>query len=263
MVRINQLNDRVKEIKKSFINLTKHTYLDKYIQVPVIDEDKIRLLYTMLSEHTSKKDAKIFTLSALLVHAALDVHEAVSLHKIQSESLRKHRQLTVLAGDYYCSLYYFLLAEGKHISAIQVFSHSIQEINEHKMNLYHTQTSSFEEYKENVEKVESMLLQNIAEHFNQSIWKQVYNDFFFLKRLVFERNEFKNGNHSYLVQSMYEEAKHPDVLLQLCEQKIEDVKDRLLKAGKKLEKFEGFIIEHVDQLISTTTDYEETVAEEG
>jgi heptaprenyl diphosphate synthase len=262
MVRISQFNDKVRELKKSFNSLTKHSYLERYVEVPAIDEDKVRFLYAMLSEHASKKEAKAYTLAAVLAQAALDVHEAISLHKLQTDSVRKNRQLTVLAGDYYSSLYYYLLAEEKQIPMIRIFSHSIQEINEHKMNIYEADELTYTDAKRNVEKAESILLQNIANHYNQNYWKEIFNDFFFLKRLVFERNEFIKGKNLPIMETLFQEARHPDSVLALCEQKIEDLKDKLLNTSKRLQKYEGFIIEHIDQLINTT-DYDEYVAEKG
>jgi heptaprenyl diphosphate synthase len=262
MVRMSQYNDKVKEFKKSFNSLTKHSYLERYIQVPNIDEDKLRFLYAMLSEHATKKEAKVFTLSALLVQAALDVHEAVSLQKLQSDSTRKNRQLTVLAGDYYSSLYYYLLAEGKYHPMIQIFSRSIQEINEHKMNLYDKDERSYNEIKSNVEKVESILMQNIAHYYEQTDWKEIFKDYFYLKRLVREREQYKVGEQLPLIYSLYQETKHPDLMIGLWEQKIEEVKDRLISTSKRLHKFEGFIIEHVDQLVCTI-EYDEFLAEKG
>ncbi len=101
MVKLDQLEEKVKEIKESFYDLIKHSYLEKYIKEPELDEDKLRFIYVMFSEYEPKEDAEHLTISALLVQAALDMHEHVSLHKIHSDTIRKQRQLTVLAGDYY------------------------------------------------------------------------------------------------------------------------------------------------------------------
>ncbi|WP_100407205.1 heptaprenyl diphosphate synthase component 1 [Bacillus solitudinis] len=262
MVRMNQFNDKVLEVKKSFYNLIKHPYLQKYIAEPKVDEDKLHFLYAMLGDRLPKKDIKVFSLAALLVYAALDVHESVSLHKIDTDSVRKNRQLTVLAGDYYSSLYYYLLAEGDYIPMIRVYSHSIQQINELKMNVYEKSSLSYDETQEHVTTIESILMQNIAEHYKLPVWKEVLKDFFYLKRLLFEKNEWIEGRKLPIIHSIIRETSHVDDVLEYCEEKIEHVKDRLLKTGRDLNIFEGFLIEHVDRLIGSSA-YKEKVAEEG
>lgn len=262
MVRISQFNDKVDEIKKSFYSLIRHPYLQSYISEPKVDEDKVRFLYAMLHERLPNKEAKMFTISALLVQAALDVHEAVSLHKIKTDSVRKNRQLTILAGDYYSSLYYYLLAENKHLPMIRVFSHTIQEINEFKMNVYDSVDLTYDVAEQNVALIESILMQNIAEHFEQSSWKGVMNDFFYLKRLLFEKSKWLEGKTYPIIQSILQEVNQVEDVLHCIEQKVEDVKDGLLKKSKALQSCENFVIEHVDELLGRTP-FQEKVAEEG
>ncbi len=258
---MSQFNDKLNEIKKSFYSLIEHPYLESYITDPEVDEDKVRFLYAMLHERVPNREAKMFTISVLLVQAALDVHEAVSLHKIKTDSLRKNRQLMILAGDYYSSLYYYLLAENKHLPMIQVFSHTIQEINEFKMNLYGSENLTYDEAQQNVTLIESILMQNIAGHFDQLQWKAVINDYFFLKRLLFERKEWLGGKIYPLIQSILREVSQTEEVLHTIEQKVEDVKDRLLTNSKALQSFESFVVEHVDELLGCAS-FHEKVAEE-
>ncbi|WP_233443888.1 heptaprenyl diphosphate synthase component 1 [Halalkalibacterium halodurans] len=275
MVRMNHLNDKVNEIKDNFYGLIGHAYLEKYITKPIVDEDKLRFLYTMLAEKLPKKDTKLFTLSALLVDAALEIHEAVSLHNIQTDPIKKNRQLNVLAGDYYSSLYYYLLADSRHLPIIQVFSHSIQEINEYKMKLYDGKNIDFDEVKNNVDKVDTFLLQNLAEHFQLTTWKKAISVFFHLKRLVHEREAWVNGKATPLMKAIVtelfgsnrpvDELKKDDQLqvLEFWEEKVEEGKDHLLEHVKALlPKFERFFVDHLNDLFGP--DYiHEKVAEEG
>src|SRR5690625_2804939 len=136
MVRMREFNKIVAEAKEKFYTLTKHSFLKAYSTDPTIDDDKVRFLYAILQKKLPKKDTDMFVISSLLVQAALDVHESVTLNDVTSDFLRKNRQLTILAGDYYSSLYYYLLAENEHLPLLSVFSNTIQKINEYKMSIY-------------------------------------------------------------------------------------------------------------------------------
>ncbi|MFC0470295.1 heptaprenyl diphosphate synthase component 1 [Halalkalibacter kiskunsagensis] len=262
MVSMSQFDDKVKEIKMNFYSLTKHLYLQSYIPEPVIDDDKVRFLYAMLYKRLSNSEAKMFTISALLLQAALDVHDEVSLQPITSDSLRKNRQLTVLAGDYYVGLYYYLLAEKKHVPMIRVFSKSIQEINEYKMNLYDADDFTYEEVQLNISQIESVLMQNMADFFEQANWKDVIKDFFYLKRLLSEKVNWEKGSESPIIESILRESRSGEETLQCIDRKVEDVKDRLILSCRSLPTFESFIIDHIDGLLGKA-EFQEIVSEEG
>ncbi|KHF40345.1 heptaprenyl diphosphate synthase component 1 [Halalkalibacter okhensis] len=258
----SKFNEKVKEIKRSFYSLTEHLYLQSYVPEPEIDDDKVRFLIAMMNERLPNTEAKMFTISALLLQAAFDMHDEVSLHPVTSDELRKNRQLTVLAGDYYVSLFYFLLAEKKHVPMIRIYGQSIQEINESKMNLYDLTNVKYDDLEQTTAQIESALMQKMANYFEQPFWKAVIRDFFYLKKLVREKTEWLNGKESVLIEAILSERSPGEDKLQSVERRIEDVKDRLLTNSKELNTFENFIIEHVDDLLGHSR-YQEIAAEEG
>ncbi|GAE34546.1 heptaprenyl diphosphate synthase component I [Halalkalibacter akibai JCM 9157] len=146
-------------------------------------------------------------------------------------------------------MHYYLLAEKKQLPMIRIFSQAIQEINEYKLNLYDVNTLSYIEIQKNTAQIESVLLQNMADHFDQTNWKSVMNDFFFLKRLLMEKAEWIKGRTSPIIHSIIKESGATEDQLKCIEEKVEDVKDRLLTNSKELLSFERFVIEHVDELI--------------
>ncbi|WP_332630090.1 heptaprenyl diphosphate synthase component 1 [Halalkalibacter flavus] len=258
----SKFNEQVTEIKRSFYSLTEHLYLQSYVPEPEIDDDKVRFLIAMMYNRLPITEAKMFTISALLLQAAFDMHDEVSLHPVTSDELRKKRQLTVLAGDHYVSLFYFLLAEKKHVPMIRIFGQSIQEISESKMNLYDLENVRYDALQHTSAQIESALMQNMAHYFEQLTWKSVIRDFFYLKKLVREKANWLNGEGSVLIDSILRDRLQGEDKLQSIERKIEDVKDRLLTSSKELNSYESFIIEHVDELLGHSP-YQEIAAEEG
>ncbi|MCT8138888.1 heptaprenyl diphosphate synthase component 1 [Anaerobacillus sp. CMMVII] len=108
MILINYINEEIKQIKERFYERIKHPYINKFIEDPNLDEDRLFLLYSMLEEQKlAKKSLNEYIITTLLVQAALDTHETVSTSSVSSDRVKKERQLSVLAGDYYSSLYYF------------------------------------------------------------------------------------------------------------------------------------------------------------
>ena len=66
----------------------------------------------------------------------LDLHERVSVEPERAEQGMRSRQLFVLAGDYFSSLFYRFLAERGEIRTISRLSEAVCEVNEAKMELY-------------------------------------------------------------------------------------------------------------------------------
>ncbi len=261
MVTLSQFDETVYEIKRTFYHLIKHPYLDLYLADPMVDEDKIRFLFAMLQGELPNGDVELYTISTLLVQAALDIHEGIPLHNVTETFERKKGQLEVLAGDYYSSLYYYLLAKNEQLPMVQVFSHTIQDINECKMNIYGNHGLPFAEVEENVVFIESILLQKIAAHFSRDGWGEIMKDFFYLKRLLFERKEWLLGNTHTMIQSLQSEIGASGNLLERLDEKMNVLKDRIVKNSKIVGTFERFIIELVDDLMGRMTPKEKIVEE--
>jgi len=267
MVSVYHLNERVNECKKQFYTMIKHSYLQKFIQEPLIDEDRIKCIFSMLERIIPNEDLEVLALSMLLVEAALDTHEEVSLHQIKSDFIRKNRQLTVLAGDYYCSLYYYLLADSGQIPMIRVFSESIQDINESKMAIYKRHLLPFDKVAAEVRAIESLVLQKIANYYNIPMYGEAISEFFFLKRLVMEREQFINESSDSaliraLAHSLKDQTGQYQSVLSLCNQQISESRDRL----SRIANHSNGINQMVEQLLKGLPNlsfYKEKVVEEG
>lgn len=129
--------EEVRSIIEQIYKRISHSYVEQYVDVPTMAENRLELLYLFLLEQgMTKERATIFCSATGLVQLGLDMHEKVKNVYEQSLTDERNRQLTVLAGDYYSSRYYHLLAEAGEIKAVQVLSGAIQRVNEAKMKLY-------------------------------------------------------------------------------------------------------------------------------
>ncbi len=125
-------------IREKLMVKLRHPYFINYIEEPFIDEEKIALLYGALKgANLHIEQIEHYVVTIMLVQIALDTHERVS-NKAGEEANESHkrRQLTVLAGDYYSGLYYYLLSMNRDIVLIRALAEGIKEINEHKIMLY-------------------------------------------------------------------------------------------------------------------------------
>lgn len=129
--------DEVRAIIDQIYQSITHSFVEQYVDVPAIAENRLALLYLFLLERgMTKERARTFSMSTGLVQLGLDMHERVKNAYDNSLTAERSRQLTVLAGDYYSSRYYQMLAEAGEMEAIQVLSDAIQRVNEAKMTLY-------------------------------------------------------------------------------------------------------------------------------
>lgn len=129
--------DEVRSIIEQIYKRTTHSYVEHYVDVPPHAESRLALLYLFLLEQgMTKERASIFCTATGLVQLGLDMHEHVKNEYETTLTAERNRQLTVLAGDYYSSRYYHLLAEASEIRAVSVLSAAIQRVNEAKMKLY-------------------------------------------------------------------------------------------------------------------------------
>ncbi|MCR6110650.1 heptaprenyl diphosphate synthase component 1 [Bacillus sp. A301a_S52] len=172
----------------SFYKSVKHDYLNKFMDNPVIDQDQANMLLIILQKKKySKKYIHDCILTTLFVQAALDTHERVAIHGLGPESLKTKNQLTVLAGDFYSSLYYNVLSKNEDVALIRALAKAIQQINESKMKVYHSEDKSERLNLNDIKVIHASLLKNVSHLFHLSHWTHIIEDFFLLKFLCSEK----------------------------------------------------------------------------
>ena len=203
MINVKHHTDELKVIEEIFAEKTAHPYLDVYIEKPRIDYDVILFLLEIIHSHqVTGKERREQILAALFINAAFFTHERVCNDMLETGE-RKPRQLTVLAGDFFSSLYYSMLVDNGHVEILPVFSHSIQKINEAKMALHFYEGDSERELMERLYSEEGTLLRNIADFYNESHLGTLAETFFLLKKLVNVRHETTDAALSTIHTAIY------------------------------------------------------------
>lgn len=258
----------MKEIKALLTYKIKHTYLDKYIEQPVIDEGKLMAL-SMIVNHTSLPidTKKQYIITTMLVQMALDTHDLVQTtnEHHEDETTVVSRQLTVLAGDYYSGLYYLLLAEIKDINLIHTLAVTIKEINEYKMKLYYKEVDSFDNYMAIVSKVESLLITRLAQFLNHSSVNEIIEKIICTTKLIEEKRAFTEQNRSSMLNHWFSHDTIGAKLLDLrkvesmIEQHANEIEMLLYEPTAHLSIHKTHLHHMLNELIYDHT----TVAEEG
>jgi len=199
---LKQNNLNIYELKASIEEEIRHPYLAKFLPNPVISEDKLMFLSTVLSESDlSIEKQQNYIVTTMLVQIALDTHELVTLNHDQEDvPTKKNRQLTVLAGDYYSGLYYFLLSKLEDLPMIRTLASAIKEINELKMRIYTQEFGSMAQVMEGLKQVESLLIQRVAEFVNKPGMNDVAADWLLAMRLQSENNRYHEKENAPLLE---------------------------------------------------------------
>lgn len=206
---LDELQTKLAIVKERIGQHIRHPYLLQYIRKPVIDEDKLLLLLCIMDELLENKklvneEVEKYAITAMLVQIALDTHEHVSneTYTDQDAHLEKERQLTVLGGIYYSSLYYKFLAQMENIGLTRALAIGIKEINEHKIFVYQEKTANLDQLMTSIRKIEASLFEQLSDYFHLSTWKELASNILFVKRLHAERNQFIEKRSSALFENI-------------------------------------------------------------
>lgn len=198
-MKIHLTTEHLHDLKQRIEWLLKQEYLMKYLGRPEIDRDKLVLLTGMyLDAKYPKQKAELFIFATMFVQCALDTHDLVFEGNLTDSKKIVQRQLTVLGGDYFSSLYYQMLAKSGEVEMIATIAKAIREVNENKMRIYlpaekKPQTASF---IKNIQKMESALIAKQAERLELKEWKRFSECYFLVRRLRQEIAWLDAGNDS-------------------------------------------------------------------
>lgn len=218
-----------KAIQQQILSKAFHPYLRRFLKEPLIEEKKVMLLITLLKELTlTDEERDQYITATMLVQIALDTHDGVTLHAIHHDvEALQNRQLTVLAGDYYSGLYYYILAQLGNIELIRSLAEGIKEINEQKM-IYHRQHFDNEEsILRAVMTIESSLIVKVAECFRLTQFKDLIQSYLLLNFLQNASSSFLNKEDSSLYQA-FAKVLYDKEMSDLAENELESLHVKVL-----------------------------------
>ncbi|WP_164668758.1 heptaprenyl diphosphate synthase component 1 [Virgibacillus doumboii] len=190
-----------------------HSYIEKYVQIPELNEDKLFILNVILNNTELSEDKKkSYTVSIMLVQMALDTHDLVpkSNNTEQSNTERKSKQLSVLAGDYYSGLYYLILSEIEDVEMIQILASAIKEINEYKMQLYYGDIDSVETLIRIVKNIETRLITRVGEFIGESSVTKIAAEWILANKLTEEMKQMAYDSSSQLQEVWFKHSPSTD-----------------------------------------------------
>ncbi|KAF0994743.1 Heptaprenyl diphosphate synthase component 1 [Geobacillus sp. TFV-3] len=165
--RVNDIMVKLASLKEQIERLLDHPYLREHVPAPAVDEDRLLLSLSMMTDAPAGlNEPDRCIIAMMLMQIALDTHDQVT---DRGGDLRT-RQLVVLAGDLYSGLYYDLLARSGDVALIRLFAEAVREINEQKVRLYEQKVERIETLFAAVGMIESALLAKLAERIGAPQW---------------------------------------------------------------------------------------------
>lgn len=180
--------------------MMKQPFVEKHINQPFIDEDKLQLSYYLFHDETKTwKSVEKYIIATILIQIAIDIHERIpSEHDNPIAEIEK--QLSVLVGDYYSGMYYYILSELEDIDMIRIVAQSVKDINEQKMNIYYHHVDSAEQFIHALTIIESAFFTQLVSSRSDNELIQVIETFLLLGRIQKEMKQIASGQFSYAGQ---------------------------------------------------------------
>lgn len=190
----------VNQLKLTIESKLKHSYLENFIQKPLISLDKIYIYNNIYSFTNTSWDIKEKMITTIfLVEIALNTHELVPNHQSNGEMGATELQLSVLAGDYYSSQYYYILSQLENTKMISSLANAIKVTSENKMRLFYNDVDSINEFFTIMKENEGLFYEIIASELQQSQVISIIKEYFLLNKLMNEKQMIKQGKQTTLL----------------------------------------------------------------
>lgn len=131
------LTHELEEAKREIELLSKQIYVDRYFSVPEVTVIPLRLLglYMYRMQFDDRVRKAVLTTTGL-IQLGLDMHDRVTNNKEFVRDRITERQMLILAGDYYSSICYNLMAKVGLTCEVRKLAKGITKNTAAKMQLY-------------------------------------------------------------------------------------------------------------------------------
>lgn len=273
---MGDIQRRIADIKEKIHEKLMHPYLFQNIKKPVIDEDKLLLLVSVMDDlKIPLEELENYTLTTMLLQVALDTHEQVTNSVLDEDNL-KNRQLTVLAGVYYSGLYYKILAEYEDIKVIRMLAEGIKTINDQKIIVYQKDLDGLDKLMGSVKAIESSLIEQFTQYFKNDVWDEIVTNFLLIKRLIAEKEQFIQSKTSIVFEALKQvtfprdkttlkelSLEQQNYLVLVCDRYIEFSKRVLEQGRKNMPKINDLLDYRITAILDQQKPMAKTFAEEG
>lgn len=193
------LQEDIAAIFQQVMDQVKHDVLTRYVDHPPISFLRMKLLYLFLTQlGLGKSMIHRYTVTSSLVQLALDSHEKIGQGKEETLQATRTRQLTVLAGDFFSSKYYYLLACSGDVRGIRQLAYGIEKINEYKMKLYREKNMNAEDYLQRKTEIEAQILLTFVEEMacdKKELWRAFISQMILIEQLNYDYEACRWNNN--------------------------------------------------------------------
>lgn len=181
------VTDETEKIYSRLKRKVSHSYVETILHQPVVDRDKLMVYYLLFQTHRDRSRAAELAMDLMTAEIGLSTHEQMTNASCENKVQMKQRQLVVLSGDYYSSLYYFSLAQNHEIEIARWVSEAIQRYNISKCALFYPEGPlEWQQAMEHLLAIDGALTSYIAAKLGLEHWESLLKDLFFARRLYHE-----------------------------------------------------------------------------
>jgi hypothetical protein len=232
MLDTNRIGVLLSELKHDL----SHPYVDSYLSRPEIDQDKVLIYYFLFSYQKRTEQPEKCTKSVMIAETGLKTHDKMAVTLPGEADAIKKSQLTVLAGDYYSALYYYILSRTGDMEIVEWVAEAIQNYNTEKCRLYYpAHRLSWTQTVQILARIESALISHVAAKLGYDWLVPALSDFFLCKLL--SKNDMlqqKNGYDSFLFRFLSDHITDDRaVLRQLMNEEIKRAEARFNERIKR------------------------------
>lgn len=198
MINVRSISVELTDLEYKVRQKTTHSFIKNQLDKPIIDLDKLFVLNEVYQNTSMSRNQKQdYIVVIMLIDIALKTHDLINNENYEKQT---DKQLTVLVGDYYSGMYYYLLSQLEDINMIKRLAANIKKINEEKMNLHYTDNKSEKEVYKSLLISETYLFTETAKLNGENELIPIIENLLMLNRLKKEQTDKKSVLYKYYQQ---------------------------------------------------------------